>query len=237
MTSSLPQPSSVRRTFWKYRIAIGALLIVVGMVIAVSMNRHEARVRTEADRAQIQALENEIDARRKIRDQQFREQQQQLAKLEQLATDQARINDTQNDIIRALLRIRDNDPQLFEGVVLPTVQEFNDAVGSSSKNRSVKGQQGGGRPSGTKPKPKPDTPGPTPVKPPTSNGGGSSNNPSPKTPEPIVVPPTPRPPTQPTPIVTVPPVLPAPAQPGPIVDPITGLLCTSALVCLPRLGL
>jgi hypothetical protein len=209
---------TLRKCFWKYRIAFGFLCLATGILLAVILLQNETSDRISADREATKALRAEVEKRAQERMEIDAEQAEQLAQLE-------KVNRTQNAIIRALLTLRKNDPDLFEGVNLPTPAEFEEQVGADRKEG---GSGSTSRPKPTKPrptKPKPNTPGPTP------------RDPSPTTPTPVAptpVPPAPNPPVRP-------PVLPPPpAQPpnGPVVDPIIDeVTCPALGICLPNLGL
>lgn len=215
----------LRKCFWKYRIAFGFLCLSAGILLAVILIQNEAEQRQVEDRRANAALRAEVDERAKQRAEIDAEFAEQLARLE-------RVNKTQNEIIRALLTLRKNDPELFEGVDLPTVAEFEQQVegnrGGSARPNKPRSQ----RPT-RNPRPRPDTPGPTPRPP-----APTPTAPIPTTPAPTPTPPAPTP--IPPPVVgpVLPPTQP-PTQPvpGPLVDPVVEVTCPLIGVCLPALGI
>lgn len=202
-------------------------VLAVGLVAAIWMIQSEVGKRSGADQEIREVIRVEIDEESRAR----------IKALEDL-------NAKQTLIIRALLKARGLNPDLFDGARLPGDADATAAPPARDGRAQPRGAAQ--RPtSGTtpKPKPKPTTPkpdvaGPTPRTPtPTTPTPPTSSTPTPTNPVPTTPAPTTPPPTNPAPvppvIITPPPIPPTPTSPPIISLPVLPII-GKPVVCVAR---
>lgn len=119
----------VHRAAWKYRELISFLLLALGVMLAFARQSSETHHRLSAESQARKSLAAEVDQRRADRDAVEQSLQNQLDQVQ-------RVNNTQNQIIRALLQIKKNDPNIFRGVHLPSVKTFDLEVAAAKRASS-----------------------------------------------------------------------------------------------------
>ena len=241
MTCNLTPGQKLKRCFWKYRVLIGFLCLAAGIVVAMMLIEKETSQRQRDNREARLQLQHEVEERIEKGEAHQRALDDQLARLE-------KVNSVQNDIIRTLLGLRRNDPELFDGVQVPTPEEFAEQVGGEpvGSDQPIDDPVGGSvdQPCcGNEGRPNPGTGGrPDPGQ---GNGGGngggngSGGGGGSGTVDPGPVHPDPGHPPVSIIVEPLPPIILPAEEPdeGGVVDPIAEIVCNPIGVCFPNTGL
>lgn len=211
------------------RISLVNVLIVVGVILALGSIVATA-YKFGIDRRQ----DNDIQDVRAGLDQEARNRIAVVEKQQAVDQRQDRLQNAEiarnRRLLIAILKLRDKNPELFEGISLPTTEGFVSSLKPlPAETRKPQRPTANPKPSKPKPvKPKPETPGPTPTKPEPPTATAPTPTPTP-TPTPAPTPPVIPSPIVPPPETPVPPIETVPPTPGrPIVTlppPVCSLLC------------